>query len=118
MAEEIRIIRGDTYDLEFRILDGDTGEPVTITGEWNVGLSSDTINKNSVSNPSDFDIETGDYTTGEGAVHLASIETNPTDQRPWCNPRRSHYKLFLYKDDNPAIVKTVSSGDFLFISEA
>ena len=115
MAEELRIIRGDTYDIEFEVLD-ENNELISLAG-WNVVLNSDTINKNSVSNPSDFIIETCGYGKGMGVVYLSSEETNPHNERSWCNPLKSHYKLRLYRDDNPAIVKTISAGDFIFIDE-
>ena len=115
MAEEIRIIRGDTYDIEFYILD-EYDAPVLITGVWNVVLESETINKDSVNDPSDFQIETAPYTVGQGVIHLKSTETNPITGA--CGYiRKTHYKLRLYYDANPAVVKTVSTGDLIFISE-
>ena len=119
MAEEIRIIKGDTYDIEFRIIDGLTEETVLLTGVWNIAFYSDFISKNSVADPTSFQIETGPYEKGEGVVHLWSNETNPQpdSRKSWCNPVKSHYKLICYKNDNPAVVKTVSSGDLIYISE-
>lgn len=113
MADELRLIRGDTYDLVFDIIDSD-GAPVPIvSGSWHMQLSSEVIDKNSVDDPGDFIIETSPYTTGQGLIHLSSEDTDPAD---WCG--RAHYKIQLYKDDNPAVIKTVATGDFIFIDEA
>lgn len=108
MAEEIRIIRGDSYDIVFNVKDKN-GVPVAITGNWDIEFQSDSINKNSVDEPGDFVIETGGYTTGCGIIRLQSSETDPAS----C--KRSHYKIRLYQG---TIIKTVSSGDLFFIDEA
>ena len=112
MAQELRIIRGDTYDIYFEIVDSD-GSPVPITsGGWIMIFESEYINKNSVDSPTDFIIETGDYTSGKGVINIRSTETDPPVKQ------RLHYKIKLSKDVNPAVVKTVSSGDLFFIDEA
>lgn len=108
MAAEIRIIRGDSYDIICTVKD-QYGIPVTITGNWDIEFQSDYVNKNSVDNPGDFVIETSPYTTGQFLLRLQSDETNP----PTC--KRSHFKIRLYQG---TIIKTVSSGDLFFIDEA
>lgn len=112
MADELRIIRGDTYDLIFDIVDSTGAQVPIVAGGWNMQISSEVINKDSVSDPQDFIIETGTYTTGKGLIHLSSEDTSPVD---WCG--RAHYKIQLYKDTNPAVIKTVATGDFIFIDE-
>ena len=112
MALELRMIRGDSYDIYFEIVDKD-GVAVPITaGGWAMLFQSETIDKNSVDNPNDFIIETGIYTTGKGVISILATETDPASK---C---RQHYKIRLTKDTNPAVVKTVSSGDIFFIDEA
>lgn len=112
MALELRIIRGDTYDIYFEIVDS-AGAPVPITTDgWIVVFESEYINKNSQDNPSDFIIETGTYTSGKGVMSLQATETDPPTKQ------RLHYKIKLSKDVNPPVIKTVSSGDLFFIDEA
>lgn len=112
MAQDIKILRNDSYDLEFEIRNSN-GELIPLASSgWNVMLESDYINKNSIDNPTDFVIETGTYTTGQGKIILNTTETNPEDYK------RSPYKIRLYKTTTPVIVKTVVSGDIFFIDEA
>jgi hypothetical protein len=112
MALELRIIRGDTYDIYFEIVDSN-GVPVSITsGGWIVIFESEYINKNSVDDAADFVIETGGYTSGNGVLTLRCTETDPPVKQ------RLHYKIKLSKDVNPPVIKTVSSGDLFFIDEA
>ena len=116
MAQELRIIRGDTYDIICSIVD-ENSDPVPILGNWNVAITSETINKNSVSDPGDFIIEAQGYSTGQVVIGLTSTDTNPSLPCGRDGIRRLHYKIQLYKDDNPAVVKTVSTGDLIIIEE-
>ena len=108
MAEEIRLLRNDTYELIVSVIDSETELPVPIiSNNWNVALESETINKNSVDSPIDFLIEVSPLTTGQIDIHISQSETNQTV----C---KSHYKIRLFKN---TVTKTVSSGDFIFIDE-
>jgi hypothetical protein len=111
MAKELRIIRGDTYDIVFTIRDK-SNVLVPITGIWSIIFESDYINKNSIDNPSDFIIETNGYGTGSGVIHINSTETDPDT----C--KRLHFKIKLYQNFVPPVIKTVASGDLFFINEA
>lgn len=110
MAEELRIIKGDTYDITVTVRDTTTGAVVPLLNIWEVIFESDTIVKNSVGTPLDFAIEYPPLTTGQLTVHLSTLETNQTI----C---RDHYKIKLFKATTPNITKTVSSGDLFFIDE-
>jgi len=112
MALELRIIRGDTYDIFFEIVDSDGVAVPIVSDGWTVVFESEYINKDSQNNPLDFIIETGSYTTGKGVIVLKSTETDPPTKQ------RLHYKIKLSKDVNPPVIKTVSSGDLFFIDEA
>lgn len=112
MAQDIRIMRNDSYDIEFEVKDS-KGQLVSINfSGWKMMFESDYINKNSIDNPGDFTIEQGSYGTGQGRIVLNATETNPPDRK------RVPYKIRLYKLINPTVVKTVASGDMFFIDEA
>jgi len=112
MAEELRIIKGDTYDVIVSVKDSNGGVVGIISGGWSVEFASDTINKNSVDNPTEFIIEQAPYVTGQVVINLTSEETGAQE----C-PRK-HFKIRLYKDVNPPLRKTVATGDLFFIDEA
>ena len=112
MAEEIRILRGDTEDFIFQAYD-DEGLPLALSGVWNIWFDSDLVSYNSVDNPEKFIIEQPPYGTGQGVFTLESDQTDPDT-----DIERFHYKIKVFRDDNPAIVKTISSGYLIFIDEA
>jgi hypothetical protein len=112
MAEEIRIIRGDTEDFDFQALDDD-GNPLALSGVWSIWFDSDLASYNSIDDPEKFIIETSPYTTGQGVFTLESIETDPdADQQSY------DYKIKVFKNDDPLLVKTISSGRLIFVDEA
>ena len=112
MALELRIIRGDTYDIYFEIVDSNNAPVPIIDSGWIIVFESEYINKNSQDDAADFIIETGDYTTGKGVITLRCTETGVPVKK------RLHYKIKLSKDSSPPVIKTVSSGDLIFIDEA
>lgn len=112
MAQELKFIRGDSYDILVNINDS-YGADVDITGGgWIVAFSSDVIEKNSADNPDYFIIEQAPYTKGQVVIGISSDETLAVDQ---C--RHTGYKIKLYKTTHPQQVKTVASGDLFFVDE-
>jgi hypothetical protein len=105
MAEELRIIKGDSHEIIVTVKDSD-GSPINIIQDlWNVEIETDiSINKNSIDNPTDFNIVDNIVT-----IYLTAYETGIVSGCP-----RKHFKIKLYKDDT---VKTVSTGDLIFVDE-
>jgi len=113
MAEEIRVLKGDTYDVIVSVRDSNNSLIGIVDGGWGVEFESDTISKNSVDNPGEFIIEQAPYTKGQVVINLTSLETG--SEAAHC---RKHFKVRLFKGMNPPIRKTVATGDLYFIDEA
>lgn len=105
MAEELRILKGDSHEIIITIKNSDE-TPVDIIGdEWNISLETDAgINKNSIDNYGDFVVDENVVT-----IYLSSNETGAIRGCP-----RKHYKIKLY---NNTTTKTVSNGDLIFVDE-
>jgi hypothetical protein len=113
MAEELRMIKGDTYDIVVTIRDRNNALVDIGGGGWIVAIESETINKNSSDSPIDFMIEQPPY--GKGVVVIGIISEETAGRR--CG-HRDHFKIKIYKNTLPIIVKTVATGDLFFIDEA
>ena len=111
MAQELRIIRGDSYDLICSVKDSSGAVVPILANNWKIGIESEHIRKDMDTDPSDFIVETGDYGTGEFVIGLRSDETD-------IGVCVDHFRIILYKPGNPVIRKTVATGDFYFIREA
>ena len=105
MAEELRVIKGDSHEIIVTVKDKD-GLPVDIlSGSWSVDLETDTsINKDSVNNPLDFNIDANIVT-----IYITSAETSSIRGCP-----KKHFKIKLFKNNT---VKTISTGDLIFVDE-
>ena len=112
MAYELRMINGDSYDVVATVRDTD-GNLVNLTdGGWSVSFESDTINKDSISDPADFLIEQDPYTQGQVAIAITCLETAGQGT---C---RKHFKVVCFKPQTPPLRKTVVDGTLYFVNES
>lgn len=109
MAEQIRIIRGDSLVLKFACIDNDTGEDFDTTN-YEAIFSTENFDKTTISHPT----EVQKYTDSDGKhfilVSLKASETDPSESM-------IHYKLKLYQVASPTVLITGSTGDLIFIVE-
>jgi hypothetical protein len=120
MSKEIRIPSGDSRILKFEARNAsdnnwmDSSELST----WNISFETESLLKTSVDNPSEV------YTSQDPSIDdslyinvlLLSTETDHIFRR--CGrDRKAHYKLSLYKENNPPVIVTGSMGDLIFIEE-
>ena len=118
MSDSIRIPKGDSRTLVFDAIDGSTGNYITAAelATWNIQFWTENFVKNSVDEPLQVYTQAGDGDEMFIKVELLSTETDPTGN-DCVRDLLLHYKLSLYKDDNPPLVITGSAGDLVFTEE-
>lgn len=110
MAEEIRIVRGDSRVIEFEPYDVCSEERIDDLSDYEILFQTENWERTSESHP----LLVKKDTDGDGnpiiLVYIQSTDTNPI-------PRRLHYDLKIYKPNTPYIFLTGSTGDLIIIDE-